>query len=66
MSHEVIVSLIGSTTAQTGPQIRAELDHNNYPTGIKVTDDELARVRLERVEFHGDWNYTVHPRIDPN
>ena len=66
VSHEVIVSLIGSTTTQTGLQIRAELDHNDYPTGIKVTDDTLEGLRLERAEFHGDWNYTVHPRIDLN
>jgi hypothetical protein len=33
----------------------------NYPTGIKISDKELAAVPLTRNEFHGDWNYTVHP-----
>ncbi|MGZ3413347.1 MAG: ISAzo13-like element transposase-related protein, partial [Isosphaeraceae bacterium] len=32
-----------------------------YPEGIKVSDAELARVRLQRAKFHGDWNYTILP-----
>ena len=35
----------------------AELDTASYPTGIKVTDEELAAVKLKRAKFHGDWNY---------
>jgi hypothetical protein len=61
VSHEVIVNLIGSTTTQTGLAIQAELDPHSYPTGITVTAEELAAVRLERAEFHGDWNYTIRP-----
>jgi len=63
VSHEVIVNLIGSTKTQTGLTIRAELDRERYPTGIKVSDAELAAVRLQPDEFHGDWNYTIQPRL---
>jgi hypothetical protein len=28
-----------------------------------VTDEELAALRLERAEFHGEWNYTILPHI---
>lgn len=42
--------------------MKAALDPNYYETRIKVTDEELMRVRLKRHEFHGDWNYTISPR----
>ena len=60
-SHEVIVNLIASTTPGTGLKIEAELDANVYPTGIQVPDEELNRVRIQRAEFHGEWNYTILP-----
>jgi hypothetical protein len=61
VSHETIVNLIGSTTTQTGLSIQAALDNNSYPTGIKVSDETLAAVRIERATFHGEWNYTILP-----
>jgi len=65
VSHEVIVHLIGSTTTRAGLTVRADLDTGTYPTGLKVTDAELAAVRLEPAEFHGDWNYTIAPPPQP-
>jgi hypothetical protein len=65
VSHEVIVNLIGSTTTSKGLTIQAELDRNPYPTGISVTAAELAALRLERAEVHGDWNYTIRPHQEP-
>ena len=61
VSHEVIVQLIGSTTTHTGLTVRAELDTNAYPTGVEVTDGELAAVHLLPADFHGEWNYTIAP-----
>ena len=43
VSHGVMVTLIGGTTTNTGLKIKAERDKNNYPIGIKVSDDELAK-----------------------
>ena len=62
VSRAVIVNLIGDTKTRTGLLIRAALDVNTYETGIKVTDDELAAVRLKKDTFHGDWNYTISAR----
>ena len=62
VSHEVIVSLIGKTTTQTGLQIQAALDTNRYPLKQRVSDQEFARLRLELASFHPEWNYTLHPR----
>ena len=61
ISHEVVVKLIANTTTQTGLKIRAELDTGQYPTGISVTDAELAALNLKRADFHGEWNYKLLP-----
>jgi hypothetical protein len=61
-SHEVIVELIGATTTHTGLRVRVELDRGRYPLRVKVRDKELATVPLARHEFHGEWNYTIHPK----
>lgn len=42
--------------------MHAELDTNPYPTGIQVSDDEIAALPITRHRFHGDWNYTLHPQ----
>jgi len=66
ISHEVIINLIAATKTQKGLTIQAELDDGSYPTGIKVSDDELATVNLRPGEFHGDWNYCIAPTRKKN
>jgi len=61
VSLEVIVNLIENTTTRAGLKVRAELDPAPYPTGIKVSDAELAAVQLQPAAFHGDWNYSITP-----
>ena len=61
-SHEVIVATIASTTTGTGLTVRAELDTGTYPTGVPVSDEQMAALPLTRHDWHGDWNYTLHPR----
>jgi hypothetical protein len=61
-SYQTIVNLIGSTITKTGLIVRAALDTAEYETGIKVSDEDLARVNCKRAAFHGDWNYTIRPR----
>jgi len=62
VSHQAIVSLIAATTTKTGLTVKAALDTHTYDTGIKVSDEELAKIKLTPLEFHGDWNYTIRPR----
>jgi hypothetical protein len=62
VSLEVIVNLIASTTTRTGLVVKAALDTNRYPTKIKVSDEQLRRIRLKPHDFHGEWNYTLSPR----
>lgn len=61
-SRQVVVNLIGSTTTREGLCVKAGIDENTYAKGIKVTDEELAMLAIERDEFHGEWNYRLAPR----
>ena len=62
VSLAVIVNLIGSTRTAGGLRVRCELDRGVYPKGETVTDAQMATLRLVPHRFHGDWNYTIHPR----
>jgi len=62
LSHQAIVSLIASTTTRSGLVVRAALDTRRYDLKTKVSDAQLAGVRLKPHGFHGDWNYTISPR----
>jgi hypothetical protein len=62
ISRQTVVNLIASTTTRSGLRVEAALDTNHYDTAIKVSDSELATLRLHRHPFHGDWNYTIKPR----
>jgi hypothetical protein len=67
VSHEVVVDLIGATTTTTGLTVKAELDTNHYPKGIKVTDSQLAAASVRGHAFHGEWNYDLAPhRLGPS
>jgi transposase len=61
-SHEVVVNLIANTKTDQGLKVRAKLDTNKYPSGVKITNQELAAVSLVPDKFHGEWNYTIRPR----
>jgi len=61
--YETIVNLIARTTTAKGLQVTCRLDRKKYPTGRKVTDEEIMQVNLKRNKFHGDWNYIIHPSI---
>ncbi|MDO8715389.1 MAG: ISAzo13 family transposase [Dehalococcoidales bacterium] len=62
ISHEVMLNLIANTKTKTGLSVRAELDNRAYPKGIKVPDADFAAINIIRDDFHGDWNYSIHPR----
>jgi hypothetical protein len=59
--YETIVNLISRTTTAKGLQVTCRLDRRKYPTGRKVTDEEIQRVNLKQNKFHGEWNYTIYP-----
>ncbi|GAC1663451.1 MAG: ISAzo13 family transposase [Candidatus Dormibacteraceae bacterium] len=60
-----IIDLISATATTTGLTIQAGHDPNWYPTGIRITDAQLAAVPLHPHDFHGEWNYTISPNQQP-
>ncbi len=60
-SYEIIVDLIGSTTTQTGLQVRSQLIRKYYPTQCKVTDSQFKTIRLDPHAVLPCWNYTIFP-----
>jgi transposase len=60
-SHEVIVNTIAATTTRTGLTVAAELDTGTYATGIKISKAQMDALPVTPHDWHGDWNYTLHP-----
>ena len=36
---------------------------NAYEKGRKVSNEEFKAINITPDEFHGEWNYTIHPII---
>jgi len=61
-SLETIIELISHTTTEEGLTVTAVKDTNSYPTGLKVSDEDMAALKITSNPFHGDWNYTIQPQ----
>jgi transposase len=61
LTHATIVNLIANTRTATGLKVRCELDTKRYPNKVKVTNAQMAKIRLVPDTFHGDWNYVIRP-----
>jgi hypothetical protein len=62
-SLQVVINLIRNTTTTQGLKVETRLDPNLYKTVIKVTDQELDTIAIERNSFHGEWNYIIKPKV---
>jgi hypothetical protein len=60
--YETIVHLIARTTTAKGLRVECRLDRRKYPTGRKVSDEEMETINIRRSRFHGEWNYVIEPR----
>jgi hypothetical protein len=56
-----VIELIAHTTTREGLTVTAIKDSHRYPTGIKVSDEQLAALHLLPDPFHAEWNYTIQP-----
>lgn len=62
-SYKIIVNLIASTKTKTGLKVYAALDNNKYELRKQVSVQELRSLKIVPYKFHGEWNYTIKPRI---
>jgi len=60
--YQTIVRLIAATTTAKGLSVMCRLDRRRYSVGRKVTEQELATINITPLQFHGEWNYIIHPR----
>ena len=62
MSLETTIELISHTTIEEGFIVTAVKDTNSYPTGLKVSNENMAALKITSHPFHGDWNSTIQPQ----
>jgi hypothetical protein len=62
-NYETVVNLIGATRTRTGLKVKAILDTNEYETGVEVSKEQMAELKIRRHKKHPDWNYTLSPRL---
>lgn len=61
LTHAVVVNTISSTHTKTGLKVDCVMDTRKYPTGLKISDQDYDRINTKPHQFHGEWNYTIHP-----
>ena len=59
--YETIVNLIAKTTTAKGLKVTCQLDRRKYPTGRRVSNQEMKLVNVQHNQFHGEWNYVIRP-----
>ena len=61
ISVEAVITLIGSTTTTTGLKIICVKDERAYELGVKVNDEDFAKINIENEVTCPVWNYSISP-----
>jgi hypothetical protein len=64
--YATIVERIAETQTRTGLRVRCALSLMNYPTKVKVSDDQMRSLDLLPHPVLPQWNYTLFPRLNRN
>jgi DDE family transposase len=64
-SYEVMLKYIRRTRSQDGFHCRACMDTKEYQQGGRVSNEDKARVRLQRRKVLPQWNYDILPHARP-
>ena len=64
--YPTVVRLIGETRTQTGLTVNCSLLNKFYPSGLRITDDQMHQLSLRKHAVLPDWNYTLYPRNNRN
>jgi hypothetical protein len=62
-SYQKALKFIRTTTTTTGLKVTARLDTTFYPTGVKVSKQELAQLSIRQKRVLPKWNYTISPQM---
>ena len=59
VDYQVVINFIKNTRTKNGLKVYARLDKKKYEKGLKFTDEEMNKIRIERHRTHPQWNYTI-------
>ena len=60
-SYETVLKFIRTTKTQTGLVVKASMLKGEFPTGVKVSKDQMAEIKLRPHKVLPMWNYTMVP-----
>jgi hypothetical protein len=61
VDYETVVRLTGAAKTTKGLTVKCRLDATEYQKGIKITDEDLNAINMEKFKFHSEWNYVIKP-----
>jgi Rhodopirellula transposase DDE domain len=61
-SYAVMMAYIRGTKTTTGLRVQARLNEKKYKTKVKVSDEQMKGLNLQRHKVCPKWNYTIKPR----
>jgi hypothetical protein len=59
VSFETIIKLISDTKTTKGLFVASRLDEKEYYKGVKISDEDMAKLKLEYHSLHPKWNYSI-------
>ncbi len=60
-SYDLMLNYIRSTTTRQGLKVDAILNEKQYEKGIKISDEQINQINLEKHDVLPQWNYTIAP-----
>jgi hypothetical protein len=64
--YPTVLRLIRGTNTTTGLKVAASLNPKKYPTGVKITPQQMRELSLYKHSVLPKWNYTLLPRQNRN
>ncbi len=56
-----MLNYVRTTSTSTGLKVRASLTRREYPTGVRITDEQMAALELHHHDVLPKWNYSLLP-----
>lgn len=61
-SLNIMLNLIRGTTTEAGLKVQAAVIRRIYPTKVKVSEQEMATLNIQKRPICPHWNYIIKPR----
>lgn len=61
VSYETILKYISTTKTSSGLTVKACIDQTIYKKGIKISDEEMKKINMNKHDVLPEWNYTIFP-----